>query len=144
MKPMAIVYDKKSGRVMNIQATAPCVHFYTANWIINVKGKGGFVYQLRLALFLETQMYPDTVILQNRSLRLEYLFAMSDEEVVDPKATLEVSCKPKCVRQLKEYQACTKRIEGDESGHKHCTGQYFDYWHCIDKCVAAKLFDHLK
>ncbi|KAG5587679.1 hypothetical protein H5410_048113 [Solanum commersonii] len=28
----------------------------------------------------------------------------SDEEVVDPKATLEVSCKPKCVRQLKEYQ----------------------------------------
>ncbi|XP_049343977.1 cytochrome b-c1 complex subunit 6 [Solanum verrucosum] len=69
---------------------------------------------------------------------------MSDEEVVDPKATLEVSCKPKCVRQLKEYQACTKRVEGDESGHKHCTGQYFDYWHCIDKCVAAKLFDHLK
>ena len=61
MKPVAIVYDKKSGRVMNIQATAPCVHFYTANWIINVKGKGGFVYQLRLALFLETQMYPDTV-----------------------------------------------------------------------------------
>ncbi|MCD7456633.1 hypothetical protein HAX54_032414 [Datura stramonium] len=68
----------------------------------------------------------------------------SDEEVVDPKATLEVTCKPKCVRQLKEYQACSKRIEGDESGHKHCTGQYFDYWHCIDKCVAAKLFDHLK
>ncbi|KAK6780769.1 hypothetical protein RDI58_022953 [Solanum bulbocastanum] len=84
------------------------------------------------------------VILQNRSLRFQYLFAMSDEEVVDPKATLEVSCKPKCVRQLKEYQACTKRIEGDESGHKHCTGQYFDYWHCIDKCVAVKLFDHLK
>ncbi|KAH0641202.1 hypothetical protein KY285_037788 [Solanum tuberosum] len=72
------------------------------------------------------------------------LLFWSDEEVVDPKATLEVSCKPKCVRQLKNYQACTKRIEGDESGHKHCTGQYFDYWHCIDKCVAVKLFDHLK
>ncbi|PHT38599.1 Cytochrome b-c1 complex subunit 6, partial [Capsicum baccatum] len=68
----------------------------------------------------------------------------SDEEVVDQKATLEVSCKPKCVRQLKEYQACTKRIEGDETGNKHCTGQYFDYWHCIDKCVAEKLFDLLK
>ncbi|KAJ8547438.1 hypothetical protein K7X08_011024 [Anisodus acutangulus] len=84
------------------------------------------------------------VNLLNQSLRLQYLFAMSDEEVVDPKATLEVQCKPKCVRQIKEYQACTKRIEGDESGHKHCTGQYFDYWQCIDKCVAAKLFDHLK
>nr|XP_009608979.1 uncharacterized protein LOC104102845 [Nicotiana tomentosiformis] len=41
-------------------------------------------------------------------------------------------------------QACAKRIEGDESGHKHCTGQYFDYWQCIDKCVAVKLFDQLK
>ena len=61
MKPVAIVYDKKSGRVMNIQATAPCVHFYTANWIINVKGKGGFVYQPRSTLSLETQGYPDAV-----------------------------------------------------------------------------------
>ncbi|WMV47595.1 hypothetical protein MTR67_040980 [Solanum verrucosum] len=69
---------------------------------------------------------------------------VSDEEVVDPKVTIEVSCKPKCVRQLKDYQACTRRIEGDESGSKHCTGQYFDYWQCIDKCVAPKLFEKLK
>ncbi|KAK4357268.1 hypothetical protein RND71_022878 [Anisodus tanguticus] len=80
---------------------------------------------------------------------------MLDEEIVDPKATMEVTCKPKCVRQLKEYQiavtvfdelcaACTRRIEGDESGSKHCTGQYFDYWQCIDKCVAPKLFEKLK
>nr|GLL23861.1 cytochrome b-c1 complex subunit 6 [Ipomoea trifida] len=70
---------------------------------------------------------------------------MSDEEVVDQKKIIEESsCKPKCVRQLREYQACTKRVEGDESGHKHCTGQYFDYWHCIDKCVAPKLFAKLK
>nr|KYP63112.1 Cytochrome b-c1 complex subunit 6 [Cajanus cajan] len=32
--------------------------------------------------------------------------------------------------------ACIKRIHGDESGQKHCTGQYFDYWSCIDKCVS--------
>ncbi|PPR81848.1 hypothetical protein GOBAR_AA38865 [Gossypium barbadense] len=31
-------------------------------------------------------------------------------------------------------KACVKRIQGDESGHKHCTGQYFDYWSCVDKC----------
>ncbi|KAK8948744.1 hypothetical protein KSP39_PZI005922 [Platanthera zijinensis] len=41
-------------------------------------------------------------------------------------------------------QACVKRIQADESGHKHCTGQYFDYWHCVDKCAAEKLFDKLK
>lgn len=32
-------------------------------------------------------------------------------------------------------QKCAKRIEGDESGEAHCTGQYFDYWKCVDKCV---------
>ncbi|KAI4299044.1 hypothetical protein L6164_032540 [Bauhinia variegata] len=69
---------------------------------------------------------------------------MADEEVADQKAFLEESCKPKCVKPLLEYQACVKRIQGDESGHKHCTGQYFDYWFCVDKCVAPKLFSKLK
>ncbi|KAK4762081.1 hypothetical protein SAY87_029965 [Trapa incisa] len=68
----------------------------------------------------------------------------ADEEPVDQKKYLEDLCKPKCVKPLREYQACVKRIQGDESGHKHCTGQYFDYWTCVDKCVAAKLFSKLK
>ncbi|OEL37554.1 hypothetical protein BAE44_0001425, partial [Dichanthelium oligosanthes] len=34
-------------------------------------------------------------------------------------------------------QKCAKRIESDETGHKHCTGQYFDYWKCVDKSVSA-------
>ncbi|AES63375.2 cytochrome B-c1 complex subunit 6 [Medicago truncatula] len=68
----------------------------------------------------------------------------ADEEPVDPKKLLEESCKPKCVRPLLEYQACIKRIQGDDSGQKHCTGQYFDYWYCVDKCVAPKLFTKLK
>jgi len=33
-------------------------------------------------------------------------------------------------------QACVKRVESDEQGQKHCTGQYFDYWGCIDQCVS--------
>ncbi|KAJ0026419.1 hypothetical protein Pint_07944 [Pistacia integerrima] len=68
----------------------------------------------------------------------------ADEDVVDQKKYLEDACKPKCVKPLIEYEACKKRIEGDESGHKHCTGQYFDYLSCIDKCVAPKLFAKLK
>lgn len=36
-------------------------------------------------------------------------------------------------------QACDKRVQGDETGQKHCTGQYFDYWSCIDKCVSSIL-----
>ncbi|KAK4743245.1 hypothetical protein SAY87_001246 [Trapa incisa] len=75
---------------------------------------------------------------------LSWINSMADEEPVDQKKYFEESCKPKCVKPLLEYQACVKRIEGDESGHKHCTGQYFDYWSCIDKCVAPKLFPKLK
>ncbi|BBG96067.1 hypothetical protein Prudu_004770, partial [Prunus dulcis] len=68
------------------------------------------------------------------SLNLRVNEKRADEEPVDQKKYLEESCKPKCVKPLLEYQACVKRIQGDESGHKHCTGQYFDYWSCVDKC----------
>ncbi|XP_009593213.1 uncharacterized protein [Nicotiana tomentosiformis] len=61
MKPVAIVYDKKSGRVMVVQASAPGVQFYTANFVINKKGKDGYVYQPHSALCLETQGFPDAV-----------------------------------------------------------------------------------
>ncbi|URE02986.1 hypothetical protein MUK42_22639, partial [Musa troglodytarum] len=69
---------------------------------------------------------------------------MADEEPVDPKQYLEETCKPKCVRPLRAYQLCVERIKEDETGHKHCTGQYFDYWKCVDNCVALKLFVKLK
>ena len=41
-----------------------------------------------------------------------------------------------CSLWILSLQACVKRIQGDETGHKHCTGQYFDYWSCVDKCVS--------
>ncbi|CAA0831048.1 Ubiquinol-cytochrome C reductase hinge protein [Striga hermonthica] len=78
------------------------------------------------------------------SFGMDVTHLLADYEPVDPKAELEDRCKAPCTRPLKEYQACFKRIEGDESGHKHCTGQYFDYWRCVDKCVATKLFSQLK
>ncbi|KAH9611617.1 hypothetical protein KSS87_005566 [Heliosperma pusillum] len=67
-----------------------------------------------------------------------------DYEVVDPKKDLEDSCRPKCAKPLLAYQACAKRIQSDETGSKHCTGQYFDYWQCLDHHVAPKLFEKLK
>ncbi|XP_038698902.1 cytochrome b-c1 complex subunit 6-like [Tripterygium wilfordii] len=69
---------------------------------------------------------------------------MAEEELADQKKYLEDSCKPRCVKPLIEYQACVKRIEDDDTGSKHCTGQYFDYMFCVDKCVAPKLFTKLK
>ncbi|BAM79707.1 cytochrome c reductase hinge protein [Cyanidioschyzon merolae strain 10D] len=65
-------------------------------------------------------------------------------ETVDPKVEIEESCRPQCIRQLIEYEDCTKRIENDPAGEAHCTGQYLDFWRCIDLCVASKLFVRLK
>uniref|UniRef100_A0A804P1Q0 Complex III subunit VI n=1 Tax=Zea mays TaxID=4577 RepID=A0A804P1Q0_MAIZE len=62
-----------------------------------------------------------------------------DEELVDQKKYLEERCKPQCVKSLYEYEKCVKRVENDDTGHKHCTGQYFDYWSCIDKCSTGNL-----
>ncbi|MCO5557021.1 hypothetical protein L7F22_010576 [Adiantum nelumboides] len=42
-----------------------------------------------------------------------------------------------CITHSLHEKACVKRIEGDTIGHKHCTGQYFDYWACIDKHVSG-------
>ncbi|KAK6129234.1 hypothetical protein DH2020_036943 [Rehmannia glutinosa] len=61
MKPMAVVYNKKSGRMMKLSANAPGVQLYTGNYINGVKGKGGCVYQPHAALCLETQGFPDSV-----------------------------------------------------------------------------------
>ncbi|KAK6256030.1 Aldose 1-/Glucose-6-phosphate 1-epimerase - like 9 [Theobroma cacao] len=61
MKKVAVVKDKKSGRVMKLFANQPGVQFYTGNMIKNVKGKGGFVYKAHAALCLETQGFPDSV-----------------------------------------------------------------------------------
>ena len=71
-----------------------------------------------------------------------HTFEAMVEEGEDHKAEIERSCKPSCVKQLMAYQACTKRIEGKHDAH--CTGQYFDYWHCIDKCAAPRIFAALK
>jgi aldose 1-epimerase len=61
MKPTAVVHEKKSGRVLELSTNAPGVQFYTGNFLKDVKGKGGFVYQSHAALCLETQAFPDSV-----------------------------------------------------------------------------------
>eukprot|EP00871_Galdieria_phlegrea_P003533 jgi/Galph1/4180/GphlegSOOS_G2814.1 len=69
---------------------------------------------------------------------------MSEEEPVDKKPEIEESCKPHCSREWAEYRACVKRIENDTTGEAHCTGQYLDFWHCVDHCAAKKIFQTLK
>ncbi|MBQ2354871.1 MAG: galactose mutarotase, partial [Treponema sp.] len=56
----AIVKDPASGRKMVVKTTEPGVQLYTANFLNNVHGKNGFVYQKHGALCLEAEAYPDS------------------------------------------------------------------------------------
>jgi len=61
MKLAALVYEPRSGRVMEIQTTEPGVQFYSSNWLDgSLKGKQARVYKKHYALCLETQHYPDS------------------------------------------------------------------------------------
>jgi aldose 1-epimerase len=61
-KPVAVVYEPKSGRVMEVMTTEPGIQFYTGNFLDGtVKGKGGVVYHKNQAFCLETQHFPDSV-----------------------------------------------------------------------------------
>jgi aldose 1-epimerase len=53
--------DPGSGRVLTVRTTEPGVQFYSGNFLMGQKGKGGKEYKLRSALCLETQHYPDSV-----------------------------------------------------------------------------------
>ena len=67
-----------------------------------------------------------------------------DEDPVDIRPELEEACKPKCAKFVAAYDACVERVAKDTTGEAHCTGQYFDLWGCVDKCVAPTLFKHTK
>ena len=57
----ADVYDPGSGRVLKVLTDQPGIQFYTGNFLDgSIKGKGGKPYELRSALCLETQHFPDS------------------------------------------------------------------------------------
>jgi aldose 1-epimerase len=57
----AVVYEPKTGRVMEVHTTEPGVQLYTGNNLDgSITGKGGRVYGRRTGLCLETQHFPDS------------------------------------------------------------------------------------
>ncbi|MFT5403143.1 MAG: aldose 1-epimerase, partial [Verrucomicrobiales bacterium] len=61
LRPVARVVESGSGRVMEMQSTDHGVQLYTANFLDgSFAGKGGQVYQQRMAFCLECQRHPDT------------------------------------------------------------------------------------
>lgn len=66
----------------------------------------------------------------------------ADAEVVDQKPRIEKECHSSCTGQWGKYEACVKRITAKGSGS--CEPWAFDYWTCVDKCTAPRLFAILK
>ena len=64
-KVAAILSDEKSGRTMTVYTDLPGVQFYAGNFITPEDGKGGYHYEKRAGLCLETQYYPDTIHHEN-------------------------------------------------------------------------------
>lgn len=61
LRPAAKLYDKQSGRMMEVLTTQPAVQLYIGNNLNNsFVGKGGKVYDQYYAVCLETQHYPDS------------------------------------------------------------------------------------
>lgn len=56
----ATAFEPKSGRVLEVLTTEPGIQFYTGNYLDNVKGKNGKIYNKREGFCLETQHFPDS------------------------------------------------------------------------------------
>jgi aldose 1-epimerase len=61
MRPVALLKDPKSGRVMTLEANQPGVQFYSGNFLDGtIQGKGA-TYAKHTGLCLETQKFPNSI-----------------------------------------------------------------------------------
>jgi len=56
---VAQAIDDKSGRILRVYTTQPCMHFYTSNFLEGKPGRLGKKYQQYGAFCFEPQGYPD-------------------------------------------------------------------------------------
>lgn len=59
--PAARVYERTTGRILEVETTQPGVQFYSGNFLDGTAvGKGGISYEKRYGFCLETQHFPDS------------------------------------------------------------------------------------
>lgn len=66
------------------------------------------------------------------------MWRQDPEEPVDVMPAIRKACEPKCANYFQKYEECVERIKAKGVGA--CDGQYFDFLHCIDKCVRVWMF----
>ncbi len=61
LKPIARLYEPKTGRGMTISTTKPAIQFYAGNLLETTRGAGGVLFEKHGALCLETEFFPNAV-----------------------------------------------------------------------------------
>ena len=60
-RPAAHVYEATTGRVLDVEVTAPGMQFYTGNFLDGtITGKAGKAYPVNAAFCMEPQVFPDS------------------------------------------------------------------------------------
>lgn len=59
LKHAATVVEIVSGRKLDVFTSEPAIHFYSGNYLHNIKGKNDIIYNQRSGFCLETQHFPD-------------------------------------------------------------------------------------
>jgi len=60
LRPSAEIFEPSSGRTLKLSTTQPGVQFYTGNFLSDLHGKRGSVYDKHSGFCLETQHFPDS------------------------------------------------------------------------------------
>jgi aldose 1-epimerase len=61
LRSAAFCYDETTGISLELKTTLPGLQFYSGNFLDNVKGKAGAIYNKHSGFCLETQFFPDAV-----------------------------------------------------------------------------------
>jgi aldose 1-epimerase len=60
LKNAATLFEANTGIRLDVLTTEPSIHIYTGNFLENIIGKNGVVYNKRSGVCLETQHFPDS------------------------------------------------------------------------------------
>jgi aldose 1-epimerase len=62
LRPVARLANRRTGRVLSLEANQPGVQFYSGNFLDgSIRGKGGKAYAQHSGLCLETQAFPNAI-----------------------------------------------------------------------------------
>merc|ERR1712191_28750 len=72
--------------------------------------------------------------------------AEEEADLVDPMVTIKEKCTQTkaCASLFEKLTTCNARVASKTETTETCVEEGSDFLHCVDHCLAPKLFKHLK